>query len=180
MNDFERITEALSGGELAVVRTDTLYGIIALADNETAVEDVFEAKGRDRTKPCIVLVADATDVPEFGHIVAQVSADHDKPTSVIVPATIQPEWLLRGGDSIAYRVVRDPFLKSVIEAVGPVIAPSANPEGLPPASTIEQAIDYFGDEVGCYVDGGTVPENIQASQILQIFSDGTTQVIRSS
>lgn len=180
MTNFEAITTALQNGDIAVVRTDTIYGIIALADTQLAVEKVFTAKRRNLSKQCIVLVSDPSHIPGYGEHVLRVSSAHTQPTSVIVPATTQPEWLLRGGDTIAYRITRDPFLRSVIEAVGPVIAPSANPEGLPPARTIIEAKNYFKDKVDCYIDGGEVPKTTPASQIIEILEDGATRVIRAA
>lgn len=179
MDDFNRITEALQSGGIAVVRTDTLYGIIALAENEVAVERVFDAKNRDRSKQCIVLLADSDDAPSNTEIISKFSGESSIPTSVIIPATSEPEWLLRGGDSMAYRVVRDPFLKSVVAAVGPVIAPSANPEGLPPARTIAEAKAYFGDQVAVYVDGGEVPEQVQASRMIKVSQTGAIEEVRA-
>jgi L-threonylcarbamoyladenylate synthase len=149
-----------------------------VAANEQAVEKVFAAKHRDRSKQCIVLISDAQMVKEYGDTIASVSAESTCPTSVIVPATTQPEWLLRGGDTIAYRIVQDPFLKQVVETVGPVIAPSANPEGLAPARTITQARTYFGDTVDCYIDGGEVPATVQASEIVYIRADGSREIVR--
>lgn len=75
--------------------------------------------------------------------------------------------------------MRDEFLKKVVQAVGPVIAPSANPEGLEPARTIEEAKAYFGDEVDIYIDGGEVPAEVQASRIIQVNKDGTVTTIRA-
>lgn len=178
-DDFEIITSALRSGGIAVVRTDTIYGIIACADNERAVEKVYKAKQRDLTKQCIVLLADSADVPLYADIIDHYSAHSDIPTSVIVPASGEPAWLLRGGTSMAYRVVRDEFLSRVVAAVGPVIAPSANPESLPPARTIEQARAYFGDIVDAYIDGGEVSEVTHASRIIQVDSDGSVAQIRA-
>jgi len=178
--DFQNIVTTLRSGGIAVVRTDTIYGIIAQAADERAVEKVFEAKKRQPSKQCIVLIADASDVKTYGSTIARVSAANELPTSVIVPATGEPDWLLRGGSTIAYRVVRDPFLKKVVEQVGPVIAPSANPESVSPARNINQARSYFGSTVDCYIDGGEVPIDVQASQIVQVHEDGTTTVIRAA
>lgn len=177
---FDTITHTLAHGGIAVVRTDTVYGIIALASNEYAVQKVYNAKDRDPTKQCILLVASAPEDSEYGDLVEKYSGRAKSPTSVVVPSTNEPEWLLKGGDTIAYRVVRDPFLKSVIEAVGPVIAPSANPEGFPPARTITEAQSYFKDDVDCYINGGEVPETIHASEIIKINEDETVEVIRAS
>lgn len=177
-DDFTRLTHALSTGGVAVVRTDTLYGIIALSANESAVEKVYRAKHRDPTKQCIVLIADAESISKYADDIAAYSKPEMRPTSVVVPASNEPGWLLRGGNSIAYRVVRDPFLKRVVEAVGPVIAPSANPEGLAPARAITEAKEYFGDQIDCYVDGGEVPVEVPASRIVEVLRDGATTIIR--
>lgn len=178
-SDFVMITEALQAGGIAVVRTDTIYGVIALASNERAVEKVYAAKHRSPEKQCIVLIADPQDVPVYAEHLDTYGRQAELPTSVIVPATTEPSWLLRGGNTIAYRVVRDPFLKRVVEEVGPVIAPSANPEGETPAASIEEARRYFGDTVDVYIDGGVVPKTVHASQIIYVNLDGSVDFIRS-
>ena len=53
----EKLAAVVRNGGIAVMRTDTLYGIVARADNEQAVERVFEVKHRDADKALIVLVA---------------------------------------------------------------------------------------------------------------------------
>jgi len=180
MNDaFKEITEALASGGIAVVRTDTIYGIIARAADRKAVEKVYAAKKRDLSKQCIVLIPGSGSVHEHSAQIAAYSTPDQPPTSVVVPATNEPEWLLRGGDSIAYRVVRDEFLKKVVQTVGPVIAPSANPEGMEPARNIEEAKVYFGELVDVYVDGGEVPETVQASRIVRVEADGSVTVVRA-
>lgn len=181
MNDdtFASLAQTLLDGGIAVVRTDTLYGVIALASNEAAVEKVYAAKNRNLAKQCIVLISEPASVPDYAAKIEEYSTVNSRPTTIVVPKSNEAPWLLRSGDSIAYRVVRDDFLKHVIDKVGPVIAPSANPEGLEPARTIQQARDYFGDLVELYIDGGEVPEDIQASQIIEIQADGTVVTIRS-
>lgn len=178
-DDFKNLTEVLANGGIAVVRTDTIYGIIARASKKRAVEKVYEVKRRERSKQCIVLIPGSGTVrPHSAHI-AKYSPPNEPPTSIIVPKTDEHEWVLRGGKTIAYRVVRDEFLKKVIQAVGPVVAPSANPEGFPAARTIEEAKAYFGDEVDIYIDGGEVPLDVQPSRIIEVKPDGTVVTIRA-
>lgn len=171
------ITTLKSGG-IAVVRTDTLYGVVALAQNQQAVEKVYTAKKRDLTKQCIVLIASADDAPHFNNVIKDLDSAIKTPITIIVPATSEPDWLLRGGDSLAYRVVRSEFLQAVIREVGPIIAPSANIEGQPPARNISQAQEYFGTTVDTYVDGGEVPENLQASTIVKVLGNGEVSIVR--
>jgi len=178
-DDFKKLTEVLANGGIAVVRTDTIYGIIARASKMRAVEKVYAVKHRDPTKQCILLIPGSGSVREHSAVISKYSSPDQPPTSIIVPKTDEHEWLLRGGKSIAYRVVRDEFLKKVVQAVGPVIAPSANPEGLPPARTIKEAKAYFGDDVDIYIDGGEVPEETKASRIVQLNKDGSVITIRA-
>lgn len=175
----QQLITTLQQGGIAVVRTDTLYGIIALASNEEAVANIYAAKQRDPSKQCIVLLSDATMNTAYADIIAQHS-NNEKPTSVIVPVSDEPAWIVRDGDSVAYRVVRDDLLKEVIAVTGPVIAPSANPEGLPPAMTIDEAKAYFTDFVDLYIDGGTVPADIHASRIVRINPDDTEAIVRAA
>ncbi len=177
--DVYRLETALLHGDIAVVRTDTLYGLIARADDKRAVEKVYAAKGRSPKKACIVLLASPNDAPSYHDIIAHYSDDAASPTTVIVPSSAEPAWICREENSVAYRVVHDPLLKRVIQAVGPVIAPSANPEGSLPARSIDEARAYFKDQVKVYLDGGVVPEDIQASRIIKYHKDGSITEVRA-
>ncbi len=177
-DQFNELATVLANGGIAVVRTDTIYGIIGRASKRKAVERIYEVKHRDPSKQCIILIPGSGTIREHSATIAKFSTPDQPPTSVIVPVQDQHDWLTRGGDTIAYRVVRDELLKKVIQSVGPVIAPSANPEGLPPARTIEEAKAYFGDAIDIYIDGGEVPETTQASRIIEVKPDGSVVTIR--
>lgn len=174
--DANNVIKTLLGGGIVILRTDTIYGVIARADDATAVERVYRAKQRQADKPCIVLVPSAASVPTHAELLGSIG--EGTPTSVIVPVSDEPDWITRGGDSVAYRVVHTEPLRSILQTVGPVIAPSANPEGQPPARDITQARAYFGDSVDLYVDGGEVPEDTQPSRLVEIRPNGTVQVLR--
>ncbi len=174
----ELIDTLLSGG-IAVIRTDTLYGVVACANNESAVERVYAVKGRDPHKSCVVLL----DTPEssYGHAdELQVDIDHhsEAPTSFLIDADVAPWYLLRENKQLAYRVPKVSGLQSLLQKTGPLVAPSANPEGKRPAYSIQEAIDYFGDDIDVYVDGGEVPEDIEPSRIIRVHPDGRIERLR--
>lgn len=183
--EVEQVADVLKRGGIVVVRTDTLYGIIARAENRGAVARVYKAKKRNPAKQCIILLSrnartDNARLTQYEQLIQEYS-NTKQPTSVIVPSSIEPSWLLSGeGDSVAYRFVNNAFLQAVIEIAGPVIAPSANLEGEPPARSIQAAREYFGRSVDYYVDGGEVPADVQASQIIKVNSDGTVETLRSA
>lgn len=159
--DSPKLIEMLKSGAVGVLRTDTLYGIVALANNQTAVERIYEVKHRTPTKSPIVLIADQSQMFEPAPSALQdvLSELWPGPNSIIIPSTAAPEWITRGNGSVAYRQPDNPRLLRLLAAVGPLAAPSANPEGEPPAKSWGEAQGYFGDTVDFYVDGGVVMDD---------------------
>jgi L-threonylcarbamoyladenylate synthase len=66
----------------------------------------------------------------------------------------QLAYLHRGTRTLAFRIPDDKDLRDLIQRTGPLLAPSANPEGQPPARTVLEAQQFFGDQVVVFVDGG--------------------------
>ncbi len=172
------ICEVLKNDGIVVLRTDTIYGVVALATSKKAVEKVYSVKNRAANKQCIVLISDPNSVPVHAEMIDFYTTLNEEPTSIVVPVSDEPSWITRDGKDVAYRLVRDGLVKEIIDAVGPLLAPSANPEGEPPARSIAEAKAYFGDSVDLYVDGGEVPEATHASRIIRINQDGSVEHIR--
>ena len=169
----------LTSGGIAVIRTDTLYGIVASAANEAAVERVYAIKHRDPQKSCIILVDEPSSA--YSHadeLELDIRDHHEVPTSFLIDGSGAPEWLLRQNDELAYRVPASADLRALLKKTGPLIAPSANPEGMPPAMTIAEAWQYFGESVDMYVDGGEVPAGTPPSRLLRIYPDGRQERLR--
>lgn len=169
----DSLVETLRNGGVAVIRTDTIYGIVAKADNERAVERIYSIKSRTPSKSSIVLLAKSNEVFDTPSPEELVMMDGLWPgkISIIFPSAKAPAWLDRGNESIAYRMPDDENLRKLLERTGPLVAPSANPEGLPPAMNIQEAMDYFGDSVDVYVDGGQVIDNTP-SKLFKVTPEG--------
>lgn len=176
VNNTELI-ELLKNGGVAVIRTDTLYGIVASADDQVAVERVYGIKQRDPEKSCIILIDEpASAYTHTEELELDIQSHHEVPTSFLIDGTGAHEWLLRENEELAYRVPASADLRALLAETGPLIAPSANPEGMPPALTVSQAKHYFGEHVDMYVDGGPVSADTPPSRLLRILPDG--QVVR--
>lgn len=175
------IVPVLRSSGVAVLRTDTIYGIVACADDQFACRRVYSAKGRDGTKPCIVLITHDAQIWDSVSRKAFVEAEvhvGDEPTSVVVPAGENtPPWVPHADGTIAFRIPNRPELRRLLLATGPLIAPSANPSGEIPAESIDQAEAYFGDAVDVYVDGGRVTEG-KPSHIISVTKAGKVERIR--
>lgn len=174
-----KLIEHIAAGAIGVLRTDTQYGIVARSDSQEAVERVFAVKHRTPTKPPIVLISRIEQMydPLPEGIDPTIGDLWPGPNSVIVPAPSAPEWLVRGSLGVAYRLPNDDRLRALIDQTGPLIAPSANPEGSTPARTLGEAQGYFGDNVDFYVDGGVVIEN-NSSNLFSLTSAGDIEKLR--
>lgn len=175
----QQIIETLLSGGLVVLRTDTVYGILAIASNQVAVERIYALKGRQSHKPFIQLISDSSQI--FGDAATFVQHEpkyRDRPTSIVIESEDAPDYLLRSGSSLAYRLERSGKLHEILEQTGPLVAPSANPEGQPTAQNIEQAKAYFGDTIDLYVDDGEVPKRVEPSRIVKPKPDGSVEILR--
>ena len=158
--------------------TDTLYGIVGRAEDKEVVEKIYKLRKRNLKKPCMILISRWDEVKKFGIDISQIKIpEYKEPTSYILDC---PEekfgYLHRGTQTLAFRVPNIPELKDLLKEVGPLIAPSANTEALPPAENIEEAKKYFGDNIDLYVDGGIIKG--KASKVIKLHKDGSVSVIR--
>lgn len=168
----------LSGNGIAVIKTDTIYGIVGKADSREAVERVYQAKGRTPSKSPIVLISSVTQLFDSyeQNVLNRLKEYWPGPNSIILPSQKAPEWIRRENHSVAYRLPNNPELRALVEKTGPLIAPSANPEGLTPAATILEAKTYFGDMVDWYEDNGVVVDSKPSS--LYRYHEGNFEQLR--
>ncbi len=174
---LRQAVDYLNEGKVGVIRTDTLYGLVARADNQAAVERIFSIKQRSPDKPVLVLIANQANLFDEYETAPFYDGLWPGKNTVILPAPSAPEWITRGTRTVAYRLPDDKSLQYLLEQTGPLVAPSANPEGQPPAATTGQAIDYFGTQVDFYVDGGEVTDDAP-SRLLRPRLDGTMERLR--
>lgn len=165
----------LKKGGVGVLATDTLYGIVGSALVPETVERIYKLKKRNPAKPFIVLISSAEDVEKFGvvfttKLITRIKKYWPGPYSIILPVSgKQFEYIHRGTNKIAFRVPDKKDLLEVLTQTGPLVAPSANTEGMPPAQNIEEARNYFGKAVDFYVDEGELKN--KASTILSFEGD---------
>jgi len=178
---MNRVAEILQRGGIGVIATDTLYGVVGQALKRDAVERIYKVKKRTPTKPFIILISDIEDLKLFDVKIDQSMQASLKeywpgPVSIILDC-INPnfEYLHRGTYTLAFRMPAKLELAKLLKTTGPLVAPSANPEGLNPAQDINEAKAYFGDEVDFYQEGVV---NLKPSKIIRITSEGI-EVIRA-
>jgi L-threonylcarbamoyladenylate synthase len=155
-----RAAEAVRGGEVVVLPTDTVYGVGADAFSPEAVASVLAAKGRGREMPPPVLVPSvrtvdglATDVPRWAREL--IEAFWPGPLTLVLPAQSSLMWDLgETNGTVALRMPRDDVALALLTEVGPMAVTSANLTGQPPATTVTDAAAQLGAAAAVYLDGG--------------------------
>lgn len=162
LENLDRIAEILKSGGLGVIPTDTIYAIAVRASDVLAVEKMYAVRKRDEGKPCIVIISDMGYLETLGIVVtdrqkAFLNTVWPGPVSVILPIESgDNDHLLRGGATIALRMPAFPLLRELLRRTGPLLAPSANTQGSPPASDTGEAWKYFGRSADVYADAGVL------------------------
>ncbi|MDQ5969359.1 MAG: L-threonylcarbamoyladenylate synthase [Patescibacteria group bacterium] len=176
---MNKVIEILSNGGVGVLLTDTLYGLVGSALDKEAVGRVQKIKNRSDHKPLIVLISSIKDLDLFG---VKIESETEKilktlwpgKVSIILPCKNKKFVnISRGSGAIAFRFPNKKSLISILKKTGPLVAPSANPEGFPPAKNITEAKKYFGNNVDFYFGKG-VP-NTKPSTLIKI--DGKEMVV---
>ena len=174
--------EALFGGHLAALPTETVYGLGARADMASAIARVYAAKGRPADHPLIVHVAgiDALDtwgqrVPAYARTLAEVT--WPGPLTLVVNRTSAAHDFITGGQgSVAVRVSAHPLMAAVLNhlieltgdpAIG-IAAPSANRFGRVSPTSAGHVVEELGslmtdDDV--VLDGGECSVGLESTII---------------
>lgn len=167
-------------GAIGVIPTDTVYGVVARAADQSAVMRLYALKKREK-KPGTLIAATIEQLEELGlkhRYLKAVEQFWPGAVSVIIPAA-NPElaYLHQGKMALAVRIPDDKKLQEVLQKTGPLLTSSANHPGEPTATTVQQAKDYFGELVDFYIDGGDLSQH-QPSTIIRIVDDAI-EVLRA-
>lgn len=180
--DNIELVELLQKGGVAVMPTDTIYGIVGKAEFPETVERIYKIRKRDPDKACIILIADESELDKFDIKLSKIQKEKFKEysgtlTSIIVDCPSDRwHYLHKGMHTLGFRVPIQKSLENLLRKVGPLIAPSANLSGKAPAKKIKEAEEYFGNDVDMYV--GTKDMDRKPSKIIRLFNDGTVAIIR--
>lgn len=151
---------SVRSGRLVVLPTDTVYGIGCDAFDGGAVRGLLAAKRRGPDMPVGVLVGSWSTVdglvlsmPKAGRSLVEAFWPGD--VSIVLPHAPSLNWDLGSTKgTVMIRMPLHPVALELLREVGPMAVSSANISGQQPATTAQEALEQFGDEVGVYLDGG--------------------------
>jgi L-threonylcarbamoyladenylate synthase len=164
---------ALRQGRLALLPTETVYGLAADAGDPAAVAAIYTAKGRPAFNPLIAHVVDLATACEIAELDdrALALADAFWPGPLTIVARVRRTDLVcdlarAGLDTVAIRVPAHPLFQEVLKAFGgAVAAPSANRSGRPSPTSLADAMEETGAFADAALDGGPCDVGVESTVI---------------
>ena len=152
---MHKINEILKNDGVISFVTDTVWGIGCLPTSEKAVDKIYEIKGRDRSKPLILMSNSLEHLLPYVENMStsqKLFADKYFPgavTLVMKKAEKTPDYLTSGLPTVGIRVPENSVFSSLCENIdGHVLATtSANLSNFPAAKNYNEAVNFIGDYV---------------------------------
>lgn len=166
---MEKINEILKNDGVISFVTDTVWGVGCLPSSKKAVDKIYELKGRDRSKP-LILMSNSLDnllsYVENMSISQKLFAEKYFPgalTIVLKKSEKTQDYITAGMQTVGIRVPNNSVFASICENIeGHVLATtSANLSNLPSAKNYNEAVDFIGN----YVDYVVANEEDKAKGI---------------
>ncbi len=162
--------------------TETVYGLGAPALMPEAIERVFAIKGRPADNPLIVHISSLDEVPSLAEDLPPLffllaEKFWPGPLTLVVSKKSSVSPLVSGGfSSIALRMPSHPTARQLIQAVGPLAAPSANLSGKPSPTSAADVLEDLEGKIPLILDGGACSIGIE-STVLSLL-DGSPTLLR--
>ena len=177
---FDQALHVLHQGGLVAFPTDTVYGVGALVFLSQAVEGIYRAKGRPRSKPIPILIDRAARLPDLSANVgpdAWLLAERFWPgplTMILLRGPKVPDVVTAGGPSVALRVPDHEFALRLIDAAGGSLATtSANLSGHRDPVTAQEVLGHLEGRIHLILDGGPCSGG-QASTVIDLTGESPT------
>lgn len=179
--------ECLERGQVIACPTDTVYGLLADATNEKAVDKIFKIKKRDKKKAISIFIKDVKMAKKY----ALMDKEMEKFLEEIWPGKITvalkrkknsglPKNLFANKRTIGLRIPDNKLIARIIEKFNkPLTGTSANISGKPSTVKVDEIYNYFEDEEerpDLILSAGNLPKNNPSSVI--DFSNDKPKIIR--
>ncbi len=152
---IKKINLTLKNDGVIAFVTDTVWGMGCLPNKEKAVDKIYEIKGRDRTKPLILMSDELNNllpyIKPMDEFTAQLAKKYFPGALTIITEKSDetPDYITSGKNTVGIRVPDNQTFNYICKMLkGNVLATtSANLSGQPAAKTYEEALKFIGDYV---------------------------------
>ena len=180
--DIGRLVEVINNGNIAVVPTDTVYGIIGDATNIDVIHKVYEVKKRDYSKPLILMVSSIDMLEKY---VLEVNDIEKKLIDRYWPGKLTilfkknnniDDLITSGSNLVGIRYPDNKELNELMDKLNkPLISTSCNISSKEVITSIDMLEEDISKHVSYVYDGGILSDT--SSTIARV-NDGKIEIIR--
>lgn len=181
---MEVVHQYLATGKIVIYPTETFFGLAVDPCNKDAVDALLDIKSRDINAGIPLIAANVHSIDrlidlESDEIKARRQVLQDKfwpgPLTIVFAASEYAKQIIASGvfgpdSTLAVRVSSLTVARELasFSPSGLITSTSANPKGLPPASSVQEATAYFSDFYVFDKDCAGKEEREQSSDQLQV------------
>lgn len=191
-NYLEKAKHIIENDGVIAFPTDTVYGLACSAFSESAIDTLYNLKGRDSKKPLIVMVPENYNLE---NIVKEITPSARKLiekfwpgalTIILKSKNILPKNATGGLETVGVRL---PALEDTIDLLNyvniPLFTTSANISGQPSPINAQEVLSYFNGKLPLIIDKGVCDKQLPSTivdlstsdvKILRIGSISETEI----
>jgi L-threonylcarbamoyladenylate synthase len=160
----------LQGGGMVAFPTDTVYGLGALAFDNSAIESIYTAKDRPIEKAIPILIGDLSDLDKVVDNIPDMALRFAArfwpgPLTCIVPKKRTLPPAVSATSTVAIRIPDHPDALALLRAAGPMAVTSANISGRANPSTAQEVYEQLQGRIPLILDGGKTPGGIPSTLV---------------
>lgn len=164
--DVNSLVNILNNSGIAVIPTDTVYGLVGDATNEKVIKKVFLIKQRENTKPLLILISNFDMLKKYVKNISPLELEiinkfWPGPLTIIFQNKKNLSDILTANkNEIAIRMPNDERLLDLINKLDkPIIATSANIAHKKTITSIDLLEDNIKNNVNYIYDSGFLEDN---------------------
>ncbi|MEI7475451.1 MAG: L-threonylcarbamoyladenylate synthase [bacterium] len=186
-DELNHIKAILNNGGVIAFPTDTVWGVGCLVNNEGAVNKIYEIKGRDRSKPLIILSDDIKYLPP---LVKNIPSKAKELISEYMPGALTvvldksekiPYTITSQMDTIGFRIPNHPVIIDILKFCTDdhvLATTSANLSGEGAYSSRDEVVASVGNKVDYVASDFNIPSEGKESTVLYVSSDNKIKIYR--
>ena len=180
--NINEVVEILKCGGIAVLPTDTVYGIVCDALCISSVKKVYELKSRPYSKPMVILVSNIDMLKKYSSNISKLESSLIKTympgelTIILNKSDLIPDIVTSNTKEVAIRIPNNEKLLEIINKLDrPIVATSANISSHEVITNVSLLEDSIKNNVDYIYDGGYV--NKSSSTIVKV-NDNKISILR--
>lgn len=180
--NVDHVVNIIASKELAIVPTDTVYGIIGDALDENVIHKVYESKRRDYSKPLIIMVSSFNMLNKYVKYINELEQKlidnywPGKLTILFKKSEVVSDLITNGSDLVG---IRFPDNKDLIDIMNrldkPLLSTSCNISNKAVITSVDMIEKELLNKVSFVYDGGELSD--VSSTIVQVI-DNKIRIIR--